>query len=78
MLLWTREEKANAAHDVWCHWMKYMFSQCERLPDGREVIPADKARRWIRQMCMEYEDLPDREKASDRAIADRFLRSDNA
>lgn len=75
----TRERLAAYAHDAWSGWMKYLFSKCERDGDplvGHErdlIIPAWAVERWTRQMCTAYTDLPENEKESDRAEADRML-----
>ncbi len=68
-----REFKAKIAHDIWSHWMKYMFSILTRNPDGSLTIPPDKVLQWRRQFSTEYDDLSEKEKDSDREIADNFL-----
>ena len=69
-----RECLARYAHDAWSGWMRYLFCQSENKDDGTVVIPADLARRWIRQMETSYDDLPENEKDSDRHEADKMLR----
>ena len=65
----AREEAANLAHDIWCGWMQYFFKQTTRLDYGDEVISAELAYRWRRQMITPYSDLSEKEKESDREIA---------
>ncbi len=60
------EQLADAEHASWARWMDYLFSKCERLSDGRFAIPHGYARHWIRQTRMQYADLSEREKESDR------------
>lgn len=73
----TREALAAYAHDAWAGWMEYLFKQTYLLhnSEGREerVIPAWAVERWVRQMRTAYADLPEQEKPSDRAEADKML-----
>lgn len=73
-----REALARYAHDAWSGWMIYLFSKCEKLPDGRMIIPRWDVDRWQRQMTTKYEHLPEPEKDSDREEADRMLEALNA
>ena len=73
-----KESLADKQHDIWSHWMKYMFTQCdiERDAFGDIVscsIPAEKVERWMRQMNTGYDDLTDKEKESDRNQVDKFM-----
>jgi hypothetical protein len=62
-----REKLAAYAHEAWSGWMKYMLSKaCFHLPNPH-------VERWKRQMRTAYTDLPEAEKESDRAEADRML-----
>ena len=65
-----REKLAAYAHDAWSRWMKYLFSKSTKNPDGSVTIPKDLVDRWTRQMTTKYEDLPEKEKPSDRDEAD--------
>lgn len=72
----TREELAAAAHEMWAHWMNYLFDQCRiEINNGKPitVIPDDLCVRWRRQTDTRYVDLSESEKNSDREIADEFL-----
>lgn len=64
---------AKIAHDIWSHWMKYMFSQCVVDTKGNIIIPVVKVQRWSRQMNTEYKDLSKSEKESDIDIAEEFM-----
>lgn len=70
-----REESARAAHELWSHWMMYMYRQFtytnHRL--GDETLPGELVRRWKRQMYTDYDDLTEAEKESDREVADKFI-----
>jgi len=75
-----REDVADIQHQIWAHWMKYLFSRCKlthQSPDvdkkGTAVISAEDATRWKRQMETSYEQLSDKEKESDREQADKVL-----
>lgn len=78
---------AKCAHDIWSHWMRYMFkvggdhTMVEVLMSDGEVEPLDcwvmfrdEEIRWRRQMETSYEDLDDKEKISDREIAEKFIK----
>lgn len=70
----TRDEKAKAAHDIWAHWMKYMFSLCVNTGGDIDAqIPKEKIKQWQRLMNTEFEDLTEQEKKSDYEIADKYL-----
>lgn len=60
------EELAAIQHDIWAHWMTYLFSQSKTLEDGSVLIPRDKAERWKCLINIDYDDLSEREKDSDR------------
>jgi hypothetical protein len=68
-----REDLAALSHQVWAHWMTYLFSVCEDDGNGRLVIPTEKHKRWRRQMATTYKDLPESEKESDREQADKYI-----
>ena len=68
-----REQLAGLQHEIWAHWMRYLFSVCQENPDGSFIIPAKKAQRWLRQIETSYVDLSESEKKSDREQADKIL-----
>ena len=68
----NREELAALQHEIWSHWMKYMFSQCLHTVGGM-LIPGDKVERWVRQMNTKYSELTEKEKESDRDQADKVM-----
>lgn len=59
------EKLADIQHEIWSHWMKYLFEVSTLNKDGSVTIPADKVKRWKRQMNTHYLDLPSDEKKSD-------------
>jgi hypothetical protein len=69
----VREQLAAYAHEAWSGWMRYLFEKSQANPDGTVTIPAWAVDRWRRQMDTPYAALPEAEKASDRAEADRML-----
>jgi hypothetical protein len=68
-----RERFAALAHEQWSGWMQYLFSKGALNEDGTWTMPAWAVERWSRQMNTPYTDLPETEKASDRAEADKVL-----
>jgi hypothetical protein len=54
--------------------MKYLFEQCESTSFGAMLIPPDKVLRWFNQITTEYENLSEKEKESDREIADSYIK----
>lgn len=68
-----REELSSISHEIWSHWMKYLFTQCEDDDLGM-VIDWDNTRHWQRQMNTLYADLSEREKDSDREQADKIIK----
>lgn len=69
----AREVLASAQHEIWAHWMRYMFTQGTLHPDGSYTLPAGKVARWVGQMITHYGDLSEQEKESDREQADKLL-----
>ena len=68
-----REPLAEYAHSSWSGWMHYMFSKSTMNDDGSITIPKESAERWTRHMHTKYKDLPESEKKSDRAEADKMI-----
>jgi hypothetical protein len=68
-----REKIAEVQHDIWSHWMVYLFSVCYNSDSGI-IIPHDKVERWKRLMITSYKFLSEGEKESDRDQADKVLR----
>lgn len=69
---------ADTQHDIWAHWMKYLFSLVFSNTDGSVTIPVDKVTRWERQMRTPYAELSDGEKDSDRDQARKIKAALNA
>lgn len=57
---------AAQSHASWSHWMTYLFTMCEKQPDGSVRIPPHLVERWERQRRTEYALLSEQEKQSDR------------
>lgn len=69
-----REALAANAHNAWAGWMMHMMKKSRWNSSGSITIPANMVQRWTRQMMTAYENLPEKEKASDRAEADKILK----
>lgn len=67
------EELAAVEHARWAHWQRYVHDQCERMSDGRLLIPADLVRRWEKQISTPYDQLSEDEKQSDREQVEKAL-----
>lgn len=64
---------ADLQHEIWSHWMRYLFEVSLQNEDGTVTIPADKVKRWKRQMRVKYLDLSDDEQKSDLEQARKVL-----
>ena len=69
-----REKLAAQQHEIWAHWMQYLFSVCTENSDGTYTIPADEVRLWKHQLTTPYVELTEEDKDSDREQADKILR----
>lgn len=67
------ERLAATQHEIWAHWMEYLFSVSRANPDGSVTIPAEKVARWRTQMRTTYAALAESEKESDREQAVKVL-----
>lgn len=69
-----RDDLGQYAHDdAWSGWMGWLYGKGTWNEDGSFTINADSAQRWKRQMETKYVDLPDNEKLSDLAEADKMM-----
>lgn len=65
---------ARIQHDIWAHWMKYLFSCCKKVDNSDSVIiPADKVLSWKKQMQTPYDELSAEEKEADREVVRKFF-----
>lgn len=67
------EEFAELQHQIWSHWMKWMFKNGGQFHMGLWKMNPLKEQRWKRQMLTPYEELPEGEKDGDRATIREFL-----
>jgi hypothetical protein len=68
------ETLASVEHERWSHWQRYMHSKCApHGEDGALLIPADLVKRWEKLMAIQYWELTDEEKESDREQARRYI-----
>jgi hypothetical protein len=67
------EKVANLQHEIWSHWMTYLFEVSTLNEDGSVTIPADKVDRWKRQMTTQYSELPSDERKSDLEQAQKVI-----
>ena len=67
------DKLANKQHEIWSHWMKYQFTQCEPDDEGNLIIPKELVERWKRQMLTNYANLTHAERESDRGIVRKYL-----
>jgi len=70
-----KETLASIQHEIWSHWMHYLFSCCETSNSGNLWIPKDKVNHWKRQMNTKYDKLTEKEKDSDREQADKVIKA---
>lgn len=70
----VREMLAAYAHEAWSGWMNYLFDKSIHNSDGTVTIPKWAVDRWKRQAYTPYKELPEEEKKSDLAEADKMLK----
>lgn len=70
----SREQIAALQHEIWAHWMRYLFACCTKNEDGSVTIPEDKVARWLRQIDTPYSELTDIERESDLEQADKIMK----
>lgn len=70
----TLERIATLCHIQWANWMKYVFSKCDRTPEGTYIIPKWAVDRWNQQINTSYSQLSEEEKDSDRREAEKFIK----
>lgn len=68
-----RELLSDVQHDIWAHWMEWVFQICPTNEDGSVTIQPELVKRWKRQIKTKYTDLSEGEKNSDRHQADKVL-----
>jgi hypothetical protein len=69
------EKLAKIQHEIWSHWMRFLFKCCKEIPGGNMIISAEKVQRWIRLLNTPYDKLTEEEKESDREIVREFMLS---
>jgi len=74
-----KEKLAKISHEIWAHWMKYLFSICEFSEDPNTcitfcIIPDEYVERWQRQIETEYDKLSEKEKDNDREQANKIMK----
>lgn len=67
------DKLAEIQHEIWSHWMKYLFDVSTTNEDGSVTIPSDKVQRWKRQISTQYSDLSPTEQKSDIEQAQKIL-----
>lgn len=66
------EMLAHIQHEIWSHWMEYLFSVSKDLGEHGTFIPPEHGDRWGRQMNNFYSELTEKEKQSDRSQVEKF------
>lgn len=73
---------AEVQHEIWAHWMKYLYSKCEeytielegkKIKTGNLIIPVEEVAKWRRQMHTPYSQLSPKEQQSDQKIVKDFV-----
>ena len=60
---------AETQHEIWSHWMKYLFTKGCDNPDGSFRINSKEVERWKKQMNTLYSELKEEEeKQSNRDV----------
>ncbi len=69
-----RERLSDKQHEIWSHWMAWVFKICPANEDGSVTISPELVQRWTRQINTPYAELSEGEKESDRHQADKILK----
>lgn len=64
---------ASQQHQIWAHWMQYLFQVSTKNPDGSLTVPEYLVERWTHQVQTQYSNLSEKEKESDREQAQKIL-----
>lgn len=67
------EKIAKVQHEIWTHWMEYLFDEASINEDGSVTLSAEDVARWKRQISTDYEQLSEKEKESDREQARKVI-----
>ena len=71
------EEQISACiHDIWRHWMKYLFSKCKQInidDSLHVVIPKNYCKLWEYKMNCDYSALKLYERESDKDQAEKII-----
>ena len=67
-----RDELAAKQHEIWSHWMTYLFSKSKQMVGG-VLISQQLVDHWQRQVDTDYKDLSPGEQESDLNQADKVL-----
>lgn len=67
------EQLADVQHEIWSHWMKYLFSVSTINEQGECVIPTEYVERWQKQAHTSYAELSEKERESDREQARKVI-----
>jgi len=67
----TLEKMADLEHRQWSHWTAYMLRTL--LKDHPELMTDHNVVRWSRQILIDYQDLTETEKDSDREWAEKAM-----
>lgn len=67
------EKLAYIEHERWSDWQAYLFSVCDKNPNGSLTIPSFFVQKWERQINTRYTNLSEAEKESDRDQVKRYL-----
>ena len=69
-----RETLADESHEIWAHWMRYMFTKIYYSQGGDWVVPDADIKKWTKQAHTPYSKLSESEKDSDRDQADKLIK----
>jgi hypothetical protein len=67
-----RRRLAAIEHERWADWQRWIHEQCTVTVEGEYCIPKELVERWERQIATPFEQLSEREQASDLEQVDRY------
>ena len=67
------DQMANKVFNVWTRWLRFIFANGKFNKDGSFTISESLTERWTGMMNTNYSQLTDKQKLSNRIIANYYI-----